>query len=126
MAYNNILIEKNDKISTIIINRPKQLNALNTETINELSLALQEAEKDQTTKAIILTGSGEKAFVAGADIKEFATFTVEEGKKLSREGHEKLFDLFNKNMKNISLEEFNREYNKMVFYTNSGNFILNI
>ena len=93
MAYNNILVVQNNKICTITINRPKQLNALNTETISELSEALKSAEKDNNTRAIILTGSGEKAFVAGADIKEFATFSVEEGKKLSREGHEKLFDL---------------------------------
>lgn len=93
MAESNIIIENNDSIRTITINRPKQLNALNSQTINELSEALKDAEKENSVKAIILTGSGEKAFVAGADIKEFATFSVEEGKKLSKEGHDKLFDL---------------------------------
>ena len=58
-----------------------------------MSEALKDAEKENSVKAIILTGSGEKAFVAGADIKEFASFSVEEGKKLSKEGHDKLFDL---------------------------------
>ncbi len=93
MAESNIIIENNDSIRTITINRPKQLNALNSQTINELSEALKDAEKENLVKAIILTGSGEKAFVAGADIKEFASFSVEEGKKLSKEGHDKLFDL---------------------------------
>ena len=93
MAESNIIIENNDSIRSITINRPKQLNALNSQTINELSEALKDAEKENSVKAIILTGSGEKAFVAGADIKEFASFSVEEGKKLSKEGHDKLFDL---------------------------------
>ena len=93
MAESNIIIENNDSIRTITINRPKQLNALNSQTINELSEVLKDAEKENSVKAIILTGSGEKAFVAGADIKEFASFSVEEGKKLSKEGHDKLFDL---------------------------------
>tara|TARA_B110000208_G_C11798258_1_gene440645 strand:+ start:2340 stop:3116 length:777 start_codon:yes stop_codon:yes gene_type:complete len=93
MAESNIIIENNDSIRTITINRPKQLNALNSQTINELSEALKDAEKENSVKAIILTGSGEKAFVVGADIKEFASFSVEEGKKLSKEGHDKLFDL---------------------------------
>ena len=93
MSESNILIENSDSIRTITINRPSQLNALNSQTINELSEALKEAEKDNSVRAIILTGSGEKAFVAGADIKEFASFSVEEGKKLSKEGHDKLFDL---------------------------------
>jgi enoyl-CoA hydratase len=93
MAESNIIIENNDSIRTITINRPKKLNALNSQTINELSEALKDAEKENSVKAIILTGSGEKAFVAGADIKEFASFSVEEGKKLSKEGHDKLFDL---------------------------------
>jgi len=93
MSESNILIENTDSVRTITINRPKQLNALNSQTINELSLALQEGEKDTSVKVINLTGSGEKAFVAGADIKEFASFSVEEGKKLSKEGHDKLFNL---------------------------------
>jgi len=93
MSEINIIIENTDSVRTITINRPKQLNALNSQTISELSEALKEAEKDTAVKVIILTGSGEKAFVAGADIKEFASFSVEEGKKLSKEGHDKLFDL---------------------------------
>lgn len=93
MSYNNILSEAADGILTITINRPSQLNALNSETIHELGLALKAAEADKSIHVIILTGSGEKAFVAGADIKEFAHFSIEEGKRLSADGHDKLFNL---------------------------------
>ena len=93
MSYNNILTSTEGSIQTITINRPDQLNALNSETISELGSALSSAERDGEIRAIILTGSGEKAFVAGADIKEFAHFSVEEGKKLSADGHKELFNL---------------------------------
>jgi enoyl-CoA hydratase len=89
----NILSEQNNHILTITINRPSQLNALNKATIEELSAALKAAEADSTVGAIILTGAGEKAFVAGADIKEFADFSVEKGKELSAVGHQTLFNL---------------------------------
>jgi len=89
---NNILTEKNGHILTITINRPSQLNALNKETISELNQALSAANDDKEVGVVILTGSGEKAFVAGADIKEFADFSVEKGKELSAKGHELLFN----------------------------------
>lgn len=91
MSYNNILTAKSESITTITINRPKQLNALNKETIQELHEALKNADEDETTRVIILTGSGEKSFVAGADIKEFADFNVEQGKLLAAKGQEILF-----------------------------------
>lgn len=93
MAFENILVSKENGISTITINRPKQLNALNKNTIAELSSAFQEADNDAEVKVIIVTGSGEKAFVAGADIKEFANYSVEEGKELAAQGQQKLFNL---------------------------------
>jgi enoyl-CoA hydratase len=93
MSYTNILTEQKDQLLLITINRPNQLNALNKVTIEELSTELQRAEKDATVRVIILTGSGEKAFVAGADIKEFADFNVEQGKALSKEGQDKLFNV---------------------------------
>ena len=93
MSYNNILTEISQGIETITINRPNQLNALNGETIAELSKEFSSAEKDNDIRVIVLTGSGEKAFVAGADIKEFANFSVEEGKELSRKGQDILFNL---------------------------------
>ena len=71
MNYNNILVEYDENIAVLIINRPNQLNALNSETIAELGNAFKTLETDPNIKAIIITGSGEKAFVAGADIKEF-------------------------------------------------------
>ncbi|GAA4268662.1 enoyl-CoA hydratase/isomerase family protein [Hyunsoonleella aestuarii] len=92
MQYNNLLVEAQDSITTITINRPKKLNALNQETIAELHDALKDANKDKNTKVIIVTGSGEKAFVAGADISEFAHFSVKEGANLAGKGQELLFD----------------------------------
>ncbi|MGB0806566.1 MAG: enoyl-CoA hydratase/isomerase family protein [Salibacteraceae bacterium] len=93
MSYNNILVEVANAIMRITINRPKQLNALNGETIAELSAAFKAGESNDEVRTIIVTGTGDKAFVAGADIKEFAEFSVEEGRELSRKGHQNLFDL---------------------------------
>jgi enoyl-CoA hydratase len=93
MSYNNLLTENKNGTLIITINRPDKLNALNKDTIAELSAALKSAEKDKAVKVIILTGSGQKAFVAGADISEFAHFSVEQGKELSANGHKVLFDL---------------------------------
>ena len=92
MSFTNLLIADADGIRTITINRPDQLNALNSATIGELDQALNQAQADKAVRVLIITGSGLKAFVAGADIKEFAHFSVEEGKMLSAEGHKLLFD----------------------------------
>ena len=92
MSYSNLLVTDADGVRTITINRPDQLNALNRATIDELDRALNEAEADRSVRVLILTGSGPKAFVAGADIKEFAHFSVEEGRALSADGQRKLFD----------------------------------
>ena len=92
MNFENILSSTQNGITTITINRPSKLNALNKATIFELHQAFDAANKDADTKVIIVTGSGEKAFVAGADISEFANFTVENGGKLAAKGQEILFD----------------------------------
>ena len=92
MNFENILSITQNGITTITINRPSKLNALNKATIFELHEAFDAANKDAGTKVIIVTGSGEKAFVAGADISEFANFTVENGGKLAAKGQEVLFD----------------------------------
>lgn len=92
MNFENILTSTANGITTITINRPSKLNALNKATITELHHAFDHANKDIDTKVIIVTGSGEKAFVAGADISEFANFTVENGGKLAALGQEMLFD----------------------------------
>lgn len=92
MEFENILTEENEGILQITINRPSKLNALNKATIQELHEAFADAREDDDVKLIIITGSGEKAFVAGADISEFADFSAEEGKQLAAEGQKKLFD----------------------------------
>ncbi len=92
MGYRNVLIEFDDDWGTIIINRPKKLNALNKETIAELHMAFKELNEDDEVRVIIITGSGDRAFVAGADIDEFADFDKDKGKKLSKKGQELLFD----------------------------------
>lgn len=93
MNFENILTEKQDGIAVVTINRPTKLNALNRATILELHEAFKALNEDNTVRVIIVTGSGEKAFVAGADIAEFADFSVEEGEKLAALGQELLFDL---------------------------------
>ncbi len=92
MNYNNILTQTENGIATITINRPSKLNALNKETIEELHSAFDTADNDTSVKVIIVTGSGEKAFVAGADISEFAHFDVENGGKLAAKGQDLLFN----------------------------------
>ena len=92
MNYQFISIEQEGHLAVLTIQRPEQLNALNKATIEELNAALNQLDADDAVRAIILTGSGTKAFVAGADIKEFASFTVEQGEALSREGQRLLFD----------------------------------
>lgn len=91
MNYNNVLSSFKNGITTITINRPKKLNALNKETISELHEAFKLANADKNTKVIIITGSGEKAFVAGADISEFASFSGKEGAQLAQKGQDVLF-----------------------------------
>ena len=100
MAYNNILTENKDKVCIITVNRPDKLNALNHQTIQEIGKAVLVAEKDSTINAIIITGSGGKAFIAGADISEFSAFTVEQGKVLAADGH-KVFNAIEASSKPI-------------------------
>lgn len=83
MAYENLLYEKKDGIAYITFNRPKVLNALNRKTIEEFQQVLFDARDDSSVRVLILTGSGEKAFVAGADINELAQQTPVNGKEFS-------------------------------------------
>lgn len=92
MTFNNLICTSQDAISLITINRPSKLNALNKETIAELHRAFKDSEEDPDIKVIIVTGSGHKAFVAGADISEFADFSVSQGQHLAAEGQALLFD----------------------------------
>jgi len=87
MTYNNILINIHEHILTITVNRPDKLNALNAQTIQEIGDAVKRGEDNKEIAGIIITGSGTKAFIAGADISEFSKYSVEEGKALSAAGH---------------------------------------
>jgi len=91
--YQNIVVEQDLTTCIILINREKKLNALNKDTLNELHLAITDALKNDSIKGIIITGKGEKAFVAGADISEFSDFDQNEGRDLARVGQNKVFDL---------------------------------
>ena len=92
MSYQNILTSFQNNICSITINRPNKLNALNKDTIGELGLAISEADTDESCRVIIITGSGDKAFVAGADIAEFSDFDERQGSELAEEGQQILFD----------------------------------
>ena len=93
MQYQILSIKNDNNILIITINRPKSLNALNQQTIDELTYFFGEdtSAKQFIIKGIVLTGAGEKAFVAGADIKEFLNVNAENGKKLSRRGNDLMF-----------------------------------
>jgi enoyl-CoA hydratase len=101
MEYKNLLVEEQNDILYITINRPKNLNALNSETIAELSDTIDNLEANKALVGAILTGSGEKAFVAGADIKEFSTFNVKEGMFLASNGQNILFDKIEQSSKPV-------------------------
>jgi len=92
MNYNNLSYDTQDALCIITVDRPSKLNALNKETIAELHQAFKAAEEDTDVKVIIVTGSGPKAFVAGADISEFADYSVSQGQHLAAEGQAMLFD----------------------------------
>ncbi|MCE9540315.1 MAG: enoyl-CoA hydratase/isomerase family protein [Bacteroidetes bacterium] len=88
MTFENLLTETDNNILTITINRSDKLNALNRNTVKEIGQAIKNAGSDNAIKAIIITGSGQKAFAAGADITELVVLSVEEGKILSKEGQD--------------------------------------
>jgi enoyl-CoA hydratase len=88
MGYENILYEVKEQIARITFNRPNVLNALNRKTIEELGDGLNSARQDNSVRVLILTGAGEKAFVAGADINELAVRTPVDGKDFSLFGQE--------------------------------------
>jgi enoyl-CoA hydratase len=86
MSYQNLLVESRDGITFVTINRPDKLNALNDRTVEELDLAFAAISADPGTRGVILTGAGDKAFVAGADIAELATQSPVDGKERSIRG----------------------------------------
>ena len=90
MSYHNLLMEIHDRIGRVTVNRPDKLNALNRATLEELDLAFRSMAKDPSVGAVILTGSGTKAFVAGADINELARQSPIEGREYALFGQEVL------------------------------------
>ena len=95
MSTDILRLEKRERVGLLTINRPSNLNALNREVITALSNVLTALENDVNIRVIILTGSGSKSFVAGADIKEFVNFNAEQGAELSKTGQEILFNKIN-------------------------------
>jgi len=92
MSYQNLLSEVKNNILYVTINREKALNALNKDTLTELADVIAFAEKTEEVRGVIITGAGEKAFVAGADIKEFSDYDGKQGEELARRGHELVFN----------------------------------
>lgn len=92
MSYENIIVNKEGQTAVITINRPESLNALNAKVLKELHTVLGELEADHEVRAIIVIGSGEKSFVAGADIKEFSNFNQNEAEELARNGQNNVFN----------------------------------
>ncbi|MGE0461150.1 MAG: enoyl-CoA hydratase-related protein [Vicinamibacterales bacterium] len=91
MTFENLLLERDGAVAILTFNRPKVLNALNAATLGELETALHALQSDDEVRAIVLTGAGEKAFVAGADINELAVLTPAQGKEHARHG-QRVFD----------------------------------
>ena len=87
MELKNIILEKSEHLAIVTINRPKALNALNSDTLKDLDVVLDDLEKDNNIYCVILTGSGEKAFVAGADISEMKDLSEEEGRNFGLLGN---------------------------------------
>jgi len=95
MSYKNLLYDTAERLTTITINRPKSLNALNYETLEQLRDAFTRAKNDPETKVVLITGAGEKAFVAGADLNELALLNPMTGKEVSEKGQALLWLLEN-------------------------------
>ncbi|TBO43168.1 enoyl-CoA hydratase/isomerase family protein [Pedobacter kyonggii] len=92
MAYQNLISEIKENILYVTINREKALNALNKDTLAELADVIAFAGKTDEVRGVILTGAGEKAFVAGADIKEFSDYSGKQGEDLAKRGHDLVFN----------------------------------
>ena len=102
---NNLLLEVEGPIAVLTINRPKALNALNSETLTELNEVLTEIEGRDDIKVVILTGAGEKSFVAGADISEMVNFSAAEGRAFGMRASEPFFKL--QNMRQVTIAAVN-------------------
>src|SRR5438309_10337086 len=92
MAFDNLLLERDGLVAIVTINRPKVLNALNAQTLDELRRVMLDLQHDDSVRAIVVTGAGEKSFVAGADINELAVQTPTGGREHALRGQH-VFDL---------------------------------
>ena len=95
MDYKNILIDREEHVAVLTINRPDKLNALNDDVIAEMRAAFDELENDPEVRVVIVTGAGDKAFVAGADIKELSTLNALQGVAKSERGQVLMFNIAN-------------------------------
>jgi enoyl-CoA hydratase len=93
--YSTLVIENTNQICTIIVNRPDKLNALNKTVIEELDKAIEEVYHNQDIRSAVITGAGDKAFVAGADISEFLGLSKEEGMAMAKKGQDLFFKIEN-------------------------------
>ena len=93
--YNTLLTDLENNIFTITINRPDKMNALNQEVMNELNIIMDEVNKNSEIKSAIITGTGNKAFVAGADISEFSGLSQQQGMALAKKGQDIFFKIEN-------------------------------
>jgi enoyl-CoA hydratase len=99
--YQTLLTSLDNGILTVTINRPEKLNALNRDVITELAAVITEIESNDEIKSAIITGSGAKSFVAGADISEFVGLSAAEGNELARRGHDTVFNRIERSAKPI-------------------------
>ena len=105
MEFDNLLINTKNNITTISINRPKNLNALNIKTLEEIANAINLSVENDKTKCIIITGVGDKAFIAGADIKEFMDYNSSNAYIFSETGNKLLFEVIENSPKPIIVKK---------------------
>lgn len=101
MDFKQLIAEVKNNVLYITINRPQKLNALNKEVLEELADIIAAAQTNKEIRAILITGAGEKAFVAGADISEFQHYNLDEGRRLAKDGQEKVFNAIENSRKPV-------------------------
>src|SRR5688500_12623502 len=95
MSYKTLLTDLQDSIFTITVNRPDKMNALNGDVMNDFDRVMDEVKQNNDIRSVIITGAGDKAFVAGADISEFVGLTTQQGLALAKKGQDIFFKIEN-------------------------------